>query len=430
MSRLTRALLAVVIAAPLPLLGAGAADGPAPLVRDRHTEFTDPQLQPPEWPDYLPVPLHEREAERWFHIVIENWPGGEIMVRDSDTEQSLVDAGFFAATAFASVGTVMSPVTSVSSMGFTASGWANPGTVCASAVNAIHIKTDHDFAGGRSSIFSILPYEMAEVDPLDYRSYLSHETSLQTDIEAGSEIFGGRWAPLVGSSVYCCSEYDAISTGGGLSGEPVGQGWVPREGDVIVIEVARRRYNPEYIEFENRFGGLILIKELGLEPYPIGQVLKPVVGIGRFLGTQYADVGRIRAAHPGVICISTSPMDVIGGFQIIPRDHAMSQEMRFARYKTQWMVVGPLWALDPSWEGTPPLFSDYIYPAWIPAVDEDGQPNDAVSAMEIYLGRFTVRGRYSDAEDPEQYVLLHEAEYLDHYALKNLTHVRVYFPTM
>jgi hypothetical protein len=129
-----------------------------------------------------------------------------------------------------------------------------------------------------------------------------------------------------------------------------------------------------------------------------------------------------------VLCISTSPVGTIGGFQIIPRDHAMSPEMTFARIKTQWMVVGPLWALDPSWEGLPPLFTDYFYPAFSPAFTAEGELNDDISGAAVFLDRFTVRARYSDADDPQAYTLLREADLIDNFALKTMTHLRVYFP--
>lgn len=420
--------LVLIAAAAALLTGAAAATDYDPaddesLRVDRHSEFTDPSIVPPAWPANLPIPMHERPGKR-FLIVIDNVAGGAIHIREYAEQPPADGASAPEYQDLPPLGTVITPVTAVNPRGFTASGWAKPGTVCATAVNAIHLKTDHDYSTGRGVIFSLLPIEQAEIDPKNYKSYISHETSLQTDIKAGTGIFGGRWAPLVGSTL-CWRP-----AGTQEAYAPVEPGWVPHAGDTLVIDVRRRKYNPEYIEFENSYGGLIWIKELGEDPYPIGQVLKPVVGVGRFLGTQYAEIGRIRAAHPGVICISTSPKGTIGGFQIIPRDHAMSPEMIYTRYKTQWMVVGPLWALDPSWEGLPPLFSDYLYPAYIPAVDEYGDPNDAVSAMEIYLGRFTVRGRYSDSDDPEEYVLLHEADYLNNYALKNLTHVRIYFPRM
>lgn len=419
LNRLLFAGICGLVLCATPVMDATASDEPA--VIDRHDEMSDPAIEPPAWPDYLPVPLHEQDGET-FQIVLENWVGGAIYTLEYQPSGAAAAGAFTAREVRTAIGEVISPVTAVNPRGFTASGWGEIGTVCASAVNAIHVKTDHDYGLGRGTIFSILPIEQAKVDPNNYKSYISHGTSLQTDIPGGQGIFGGGWAPLVGSELQF---RNAASKGGDLlKADP---GWVPAVDEVIVLEVTRKRYNPEYVEFENAYGGLIWIKELGRDPYPIGQVLKPVVGIGRFLGTQYAGTGRIRAAHPGVICISTSPDGIVGGFQIIPRDHAMSREMIYTRYKTQWMVVGPLWALDPSWEGLPPLFSDYLYPSYIPSVI-DGEPNDAVSAMEIYLSRFTVRGRYADADDPEMYRILNEETYLDHYALKNLTHLRIYFP--
>jgi len=403
-----KAITAIV--AVMALCWASLAVAGQSVVTDRHSELKNESITAPQWPAYLPEPLHERAGETYW-ITIDNTPGGSIVIRHIDER-------------IEPIGKVLSPVTGVNVRGFTASGWGRTGAVCASAVNAIHLKTDHDFGLGRGTIFSILPIDQAKVDPANYKSYISHETSLQTDIKAGSSIFGGKWTPLVGSKLYCC-DADWM-TAGEIDFHPVQVGYIPREGDILVIEVQRRRYNPEYVEFTNSYGGLIWIKELGRDPYPIGQVLKPVVGTGRFLGTTYAESGRIRAVHPGVICLSTSPEGTVGGFQIIPRDHAMSPEMIYTRYKTQWMVVGPLWALDPSWEGLPPLFSDYLYPSYTP-VNEDGE-SGAASAMETYLSRFTVRGRYSDAEDPEQYVILREESSYNNFCLKYLTHVRIYFP--
>ena len=402
-----RMLMMLLLAGAVWLLAAGPVPAAGEGRGDRHDELSTPGIAEPTWPDYLPEPLHEQAGEV-FEIIIDNYAGGGIGIHTADG--SLTE-----------VGKVIAPVSGVNPEGFTASGWGRIGAVCATAVNAIHVKTDHDYGLGRGTIFSILPIDQAQVDPANYRSYMSHETSLQTDIKAGTGIFGGKWSPLVGSRLY----YQPAGIGSGelLAAEP---GFIPAEGMTLVFEVVRKRYNPEFVEFENSYGGLIWIKELGREPYPIGQVLKPVVGTGRFLGTMYTSSGRIRAAHPGVICISTSPLDEVGGFQIIPRDHAMSPEMVYTRYKTQWMVVGPLWALDPSWEGLPPLFSDYLYPSYTPPLTDEA--SDAASAMEVYLSRFTVRGRYSDADDPEEYVILREESPYNNYCLKYLTHVRIYFP--
>lgn len=398
---------------------------PARVFPNRHSELADPALrlgpEGPPLPGMYPVPAHQRVREV-FYIVIENKRDGLISVYKELHPGSGTAAQPLDLAPPEVLGHVLAPVTQVNPKGFTASGWAQPGTICASAVNAIHLKTDHNYNDGRGVIFSLEPVEFAQFDTKAYKSYFNKSSSLFTDIPAGTGIFGGQWAPLVGSQLLLAPD---LAHGQYAPLEP---GYVPRDGDTIAIRVARHKYNPEWIEFENSFGGLIWVKELGLDAYPIGQVLKPVVGIGRFLGTQYAAIGRIRAAHPGVLCISTSPDNIIGGFQIIPRDHAMSPEMTYARVKTQWMVVGPLWALDPSWEGLPPLFTDYFYPAFTPAFNADGTTNEEVTGAAVFLDRFTVRARYSDAEDPGKYILLREADLIDNYALKTLTHLRVFFP--
>jgi hypothetical protein len=105
----------------------------------------------------------------------------------------------------------------------------------------------------------------------------------------------------------------------------------------------------------------------------------------------------------------------------------MSPEMTAARTKTQWMVVGPLWAFDPSWEGIPPLFTDYLYPAYVPL---SGKLKDGtqVTGADVFLDRFTVRARYSDSADPAQYELLRPTAPLTFEALKDMTHLRIYFP--
>lgn len=402
MRKISYTLLLVVLLSLLPLLAQGQAD-------DRHAELTDPALTiDPAWAEPGTGP-GVSSAYTEFQLVIENVVDGRIYALKTDTETGKVREKL--------LGRVLAPVMHISPDGFTAAGWGETGTVCATAVNAIHIKTDHNYETGRATLFSLLPVEFAGFDPTDYYSYFNETASLVTDIHAGHGIFGGLYSPLVNSPLH-------VIKAGDESGKvlPLPDGYMPAVGDTLVISVKRRVHNPEYIEFENRFGGLIWLKELGDEPYPIGQVLKPVQGVGRFLGTQYAGIGRIRANHPGVIDISTSPEGIVGGFQIIPRDHAMSSELSYVRLKTQWMVVGPLDALDASWEGTAPLFSEYLYPAYVPW-DEPGE-----DAADILLGKFRVAGRYADSSDPASYEDLRESVYLDWDALKNLTHLRIVFP--
>jgi hypothetical protein len=413
---------ALLLASPRP---AQADEEPGRPSHDRHDEFYDQHKRynrgdafasadepdglqwgqgpdAPPWPGQYPTPAHLRERES-FWIRIENQADGSISAGQLD--------------ALEAVGKVLSPVGQINPKGFTASGWGEPGSVCATAVNAIHIKTDQDYVLGQAAIFSLVPIEFAEFDPRDYLSYFNQSSTLFTDISAGEGIFGGRYAPLAFSRCLVGADRRTMPTG-----------YVPAKGDLIWIKVERLKYAPEWIEFENRYGGLVWVKEIGLEPYPIAQVLRPVVGGGRFLGTEFAGVGRIRANHPGVIDISSSPDGEIGGFQIIPRDHAMSAEMYNARFKTQWMVVGPLWALDPSWEGLPPLFGEYLYPAVISPFNPDGTVNEAVSGTAAFLSSFEVKARYSDAENPGAYTDMRPVVGLEMEGFKTLTHIRIIFP--
>jgi hypothetical protein len=199
--------------------------------------------------------------------------------------------------------------------------------------------------------------------------------------------------------------------------------YVPVEGDAFVITICRER-DIDYIEFDNRFGGLINLKRLSEEPEVIGQVLQPVAGVGRFGGSAYAGVGRIRANHPGVICVSTSAIGEIGGFQIIPSGHAMSPEMTFARTLTQWMVVGPVDARERSWEGVAPLFYGYIYPSYFPLVS-DAPELRGISALNRLLGRFSVRAKM---RGEKYWVALPEVTGRDDTAMVDLAAIRIYFP--
>jgi hypothetical protein len=262
------------------------------------------------------------------------------------------------------IGRVVTYTEKVSEQGYTASKWAPIGAVAATAVNAIHLRTGYNAKADKGIVFSILPKELVTASGAKLQSYLSPDSSIYTDIPGGTGLFGGHWAPVLGNPVF-------LETPAGL--RRLADGYRPTKGDVLVITVLEPLDAPQAIIFENRFGGFI--SEVGWDGKEtlIGQVLKPVAGVGRFTGTQYAAVGRLRANHNGVIDISTSPFGVVSGFQIIPREHAMSPEMVRARTMTQWMVIGPLDARDPSWEGVAPLFRDYLRPSW--AADDIEQPD-------------------------------------------------------
>lgn len=344
---------------------------------------------------------------RSFDIVIENSVNGRIYVMEDGQTRD--------------IGKVLVPCGAVNDSGFTASLWAQDSAVAGAAVNAIHVKVKNNPETGRGVIFSILPREFLNVQPEDYKSYLNRNTSIFTDIPAGTAIFGGAHSPIVSTSIVY-----AIPPGGRVDDAlPLTPDFVPREGGVFVIYVQQRYdLDLDYIEFDNSFGGFITVKRLGCEPEVIGQVLKPVAGVGRFEGSVYARVGRIRANHPGVLCLSTSPLGEIGGFQIIPRAHAMSPEMNNARLLTQWMVVGPIDGRDASWEGMEPLFAGDLYPSYIPLLG-DAPDYEGISAANRLLGRFYVLGkmRGSDEWGPLPSVTGRVDD-----ALVNLGAIRIYFP--
>jgi|LSQX01.3.fsa_nt_gb hypothetical protein len=307
-------------------------------------------------------PRHETRRIR-----IENRAGGSIQISP--------DAG----QSWRTIGEVVRPALQVNPAGYTASRWAEDSAIAATAVNALHIKIAANPQTGRGIIFSIIPALSAIGAAEGHPS-----ASIQTDISGGTGIFGG-YGPYVNSPVY-------LAQGDSLSRLP--SDYVPSEGDVICIIRLEPEQRPLYCTFENRFGGRIELHYRNQEARLIGQVLRPVVGIGRFEGGLYAAPGRLRANHCGVVDISTSPLGQIGGFQIVPREHAASPEVGYIRENTQWMVVGPCDVRDPSWEGVAPLFSSYLAPSYRPD-DITGIHNDW---MKRTLSRLMVQVRFDHGE--------------------------------
>lgn len=354
-----------------------------------------PEVMPEAW----------AETVEMFRIRIRNRTGGAI--------EGSQDHG----ATWQMLGKVLRPVSAVNQKGYTASKWAEDGCVAATAVNGIHVKVCTNAEDGRGVIFSLVPVEFSEGFTA---GAAKGNSSLLTDIPGGTGIFGGGWSPLVNNRVFL-SRNDTL--------KPITPDYAPSEGDVLVIVVKQPAKYPRSIEFENRFGGLITIRYWGEKPRVIGTVLRPVLGVGRFEGTRFARPGRIRANHCGVIDVSTSPYGEVGGFQIVPANHAMSPENWYIRRHTQWLVVGPVSALDRSWEGTAPLFSSYLCPSYVPADwrSDNGNP------IERMLSRFLVDCRLDGGE----WTLLPRFSIQDlskplpdeaFVALSHVTHLRILFP--
>jgi hypothetical protein len=335
-----------------------------------------------------------------YRIKIPNVKGGTIEVSENGGKS------------WQNIGNVLQPTDRISNQGYTASRWVDDGDIAAVAVNAVHIKTDFNIQDDRGVIFSISPKEA-------FYGAGSEEASIFTNIRAGESIFGGGYSPFVGNKIFKM----------GTSGElyKIKTGFIPQIGDTFLIIVERPARYPKEIVFENRFGGLITIKYIDGETRYIGQVLRPIEGVGRFLGSEYADVGRLRANHAGVICIATSPLGLIGGFQIIPAGHGMSKEMITARTLTQWMVIGPVNALDPSFEGVAPFFKYYLQPHY----NEDDI--DHPDWKKRLLERFLVEVKYKDKDSwqmmPVYYMDLKKPlPKWSNTAMEGITHIRILFP--
>lgn len=349
-------------------------------------------------------------------VLLENRPMMTEMyrVRISNIPNGTIEVSENRGSSWKPIGHVLWPAYKVNDQGYTASRWVQDGDIAATAVNAIHIKTDFNIAADRGIIFNIVPIESYSPSVKS-----SPEASIFTDIHAGNTLFGGGYSPFVGNVV------SKIDDDGQLVTIPTG--FIPSVGDVFVIKVERPARYPKEIVFENRFGGLISIKYIDGEQRYIGQVLRPVEGVGRFIGGEYADVGRIRAAHAGVIDISLSPVGYVGGFQIIPSGHGMSKEMITARTLTQWMVIGPVSALDPSFEGVAPFFKYYLQPRYN---EDDIEKPDWKKRL---LERFLVEVKFKGDNDwkPVPVFALDQKKALPKFAntaMEGITHIRILFP--
>jgi hypothetical protein len=279
--------------------------------------------------------------------------------------------------------------------GYTASAWGVPGAVAASAVNAVHILMSVEEGRGRT--MSVLPAET--IAPA-----AGPGASIALDCKGGTSFFGA-WAPPAGTRVM-------VKTPTSL--HPLEER-LPNEKDILIFKVYEDD-DPYMVDFENRPGGRVIAWGRGKADV-IARVIRPVGGVGRFEGTLYQYGGRVRANHSGVIDVSTSDYGAIGGFQIIPWDHALnSKEMQGAWSATQWMIIGPADGKS-MMGGTEPLFAGGLVPG----------PSKGERLWDVW----STYGRKSlvlARIDGGAWTKLPLASGKDDMALKSVTHLRIYFP--
>lgn len=261
------------------------------------------------------------------------------------------------------VGRVTAPATQ-SIMGYLASGYSTPSSVCATAVHGIRIRVG-DLSRAYPLLISILPREFAQT-PVRFGGHVSGASGIYTNIPTGTSIFR-ELAPFSGSPVF-------LQNGDGpLAPLPIN--YTPHENDALILVVKRPLNALRSVVFENRAGGSVTATFADGTQKAVTTVIKPVLGIGRFDGTSFTGVGAVNTNHSGVITVSTAPVTTStllegvgperrGGFQIEPAYHNSQTDEAGA---PSILVVGvPEKKRTPDQEGTTPLFHGYINLDWDP----------------------------------------------------------------
>lgn len=262
-----------------------------------------------------------------------------------------------------------------------------PSGIFASAINNIHIRfsdpkgytlpTNPKIQPIEARGISISPRESGTKPSLDSKG---RSRSILTNIPGGTSIFSGEWSPRIGSEV-------VMGKGKSFSSIPYNVGpdsRITSRSELIIITY-RAKSEIEYIQFQNMNDGLVSVKRAGEAPVDVARVLKPVKGVGRFIGSGFLKKpGQIRANHAGVIDIGTTDvntdpallksdplaptkLEYFGGIQIVPSFHWNDKAMENA-HKSDWVyaVLEPLQSpptmdrYDQGLEGSYPLFKDGV----------------------------------------------------------------------
>ena len=262
------------------------------------------------------------------------------------------------------IGRVTAPATE-SLMGYSAAGYAKPGTVAATAVHGLRIRVG-DSGTPDPLLINILPREFAQTPKL-FGGHVSGLSGIYTTIPVGTSIFRGL-SPFVGNPVF-------LEHGMGSDLQLLPVNYLPKDGDVLEILVLAPANPLQEVDFDNHAGGDVRVTYADGTTKVLTHVVKPVVGIGRYDGCSYTGVGAINTNHDGVITISTAPVSTSplfegigperrGGFQIQPAFHNAQGDGAGA---PSVLVVGSHKRPNaPEMEGRPPLFYGYFDLSWNP----------------------------------------------------------------
>ncbi|MHB8994242.1 MAG: hypothetical protein ACYC63_03220 [Armatimonadota bacterium] len=301
----------------------------------------------------------------------------DLRLRVTNTTGGAIEASRDAGATWLTLGCVTHPALRVSRNSYTAAGWAQDSAIAATAVNALHIKIATNPETKRPMTLSLVPGGRTLG-----AATRAPGSSIYTDFDGGKAIFGGGLGPYVDSPVFLANSQPPVK---------LPPAYVPADGDVLLIIRHAPQPLPRYAIIENRAGGAVEV-DYGEGPVKVGVVDQPARGIGRFEGALHAAAGRVRANHPGVIDVSTSPIYLMGGFQIIPRGHAASPELAYVKGGAQWLVIGPESPSDPDWAGQPPFFSSTILPSY----RRDDLAGGHEDFAQRLLSRTSVEARFGD----------------------------------
>ncbi|MCL5105566.1 MAG: hypothetical protein M1133_15840 [Armatimonadetes bacterium] len=289
----------------------------------------------------------DRSSDEFCRIRIQNTPGGLVQVS--------LDGG----ATYGAVGGVTAPA-NARIVGFAAASYIPHGTVAATAVHGLRIKTG-SFAQGVGKaqmplMFSITPIEFAKI-PAGYGGHIPRSSGILTDIYSGCSIFR-NFSPYVGNAVFVERDHRLLL---------LPEDYTPAAGETFVIIVKRPARPPLEIDFENRSGGAVTAIYPDGVVEAVASVDRAVKGVGRYDGTSFTGVGSVNTNHGGVLTISTAPIcpprtreggatETRGGFMVQPYYHVAEQ----GEGAVQVMVIGPKDKSKPALEGTPPLFDGFI----------------------------------------------------------------------
>ncbi|MDR3076876.1 MAG: hypothetical protein LBU26_06210 [Synergistaceae bacterium] len=231
---------------------------------------------------------------------------------------------------------------------FTASKYGIGGQVIATASNAHHIQISVEEGTGRT--MSLIPSQTFVNAP-------GLDTSFIIEGIGGSGLWG-EYSPFAGSPVYVVNQIGVPVLFNNIS--------LFRFATALEIRVYRPEREIEYFEIENIDGGKAWYHDAAGD-HQFAVVESRVSGTGRFEGSMFQGLGRVRANHPGVICVSTCDKREIGGFQIVPLSHTYSSEMQKTRQMHQYLILRGVNFEDIA--GQSPFFKGWLRPGDVDVTD-------------------------------------------------------------